>query len=131
MTGVAVQAGAVSPCAAEGNDPVVFELRQVRLPAELSGWQRVAWLDGQAILWGELGILLDGAGGAVESGADEVSNNFAALARTMTKRLLECGEPVPETYVAMVDTMVARVTSPDVPVVDPVRPSGRLIASAR
>lgn len=131
MTGVAVQAGSASPCAAEGTDPVVFELRQVRLLAELSGWQRVAWLDGQATLWGELGILLDGAGGAVEAGADEVSNSFAALARSMTKRLMECGEPVPENYVSMVDAMVARVSSPDVPVIDAARPLGRLIASAR
>jgi hypothetical protein len=100
--------------AGDRGDPVVFELRQVRLPAGWSGWQRAAWLDGQAILWGELGLTLDGAGGVVESGADEVSNNLAALSLTLVKRLMACGEPVPDHYVTAVDAVVSRVSTADV-----------------
>jgi hypothetical protein len=93
--------------------PVVFELRQVRLPVEWSQWQRAMWLDSQALLWGELGIVLDGAGGVVESGADAVSNGFAAQSNATVGRLIRGGESVPDDYVAAVDAVVSRVSTPD------------------
>ena len=99
----------------EEDPAVVFELRQVRLPAEWSQWQRAMWLDSQAMLWGELGIVLDGDGGVVESGADVVSNAFAAQSNAMVKRLLRGGDPVPADYVAAVDAVVSRVSTPDAP----------------
>jgi hypothetical protein len=99
----------------ESGAPVVFELRQVRLPAEWSPWQRAVWLDSQAMLWGELGIVLDGAGGVVESGADAVSNVFTAQSTATVGQLLRGGEPFPDDYVAAVDAVVSRVSTPDTP----------------
>jgi hypothetical protein len=110
----AVQTASVARPADDGS-PVVFELRQVRLPAEWSQWQRAAWLDSQALLWGELGIVLDGDGGVVESGADAVSNAFAARSNAVVKQLMRGGEPVPDDYVAAVDAVVSRVSTPDIP----------------
>jgi hypothetical protein len=94
---------------------VVFELRQVRLPAEWSQWQRAMWLDSQSLLWGELGIVLDGDGGVVESGADAVSNAFARQSNTMAKQLIHAGVPSPDDYVARVDAVVSHVSTPETP----------------
>jgi hypothetical protein len=99
----------------ESGAPVVFELRQVRLPVEWSQWQRAMWLDSQAMLWGELGIALDGHGGVVESGADAVSNAFAAQSNATAGCLIRGGESMPDDYVAAVDAVVSRVSTPDTP----------------
>jgi hypothetical protein len=114
--GGGVQATSVAQFSDADGEPVVFELRQVRLPAEWSQWQRAMWLDSQAVLWGEMGIVLDGDGDVIEAGADAVSNAFAAQSNAMANQLTLAGVPEPDDYIAGVDSLWSRVFSPDVPV---------------
>jgi hypothetical protein len=90
-------------------------LRQVTLPTDWTPWQRATWLDAQAVLWGELGIVLDGNGGPIEAGADAVSNLFADQSHSVVEHLVRGGDMGPDDYVAAVNAVVFRVSTPDIP----------------
>lgn len=91
---------------------VVFELRQVRMPAEWSPWQRLAWLEAQSSLWTELGHALDV--NAVSRGANKMADALGGVAWWLFGELRDHGVPVPEDYPASVQALVARVADLDV-----------------
>lgn len=95
---------------------VVFELRQVRMPADWSPWQRLAWLDAQSSLWTELGHALDVA--SVSRGANKMADDLGGVAWWLLGQLRDDGASVPEDYPANVHALVSRVADLDVPGAD-------------